>query len=155
MAKKKNNTIYYVVAVVVIILIAVFMMKKPAEEPPAVEPTPEPEPVPEPETPTLPEPEVPTDYKGEVEMVSQMACVDGVASGRITNTDNVAWVYGKDVKVLLRGLVIHDPGCEKMELEPGESADCTTLNGPFQVVEGLNEITVRSKNKEVIATVTC
>ena len=155
MTKNKNNTIYYVVAVVVIVLIAVFMMRKPADVPPAVEPTPEPEPVVEPVAPVLPEPEVPTDYKGEVEMVSKMACVDGVASGRITNTDTVKWVYGKDFKVLIRGLVVHEPGCDKTELEPGESTDCTTLNGPFQVVEGLNELAVRSKNKEVIATVTC
>ena len=152
MADKKN--MYYLVAVVVlvVVLVAVFMMRKPAEVPVAP-----PAPVEEVEEgPVLPEAEVPTEYAGEAEIVTQAVCADGKVGAVITNVADVEVTLMKEWKVLLRGLVVKEPGCDKTVLAPGESTTCTTLNGPFPVVSGQNEVVVRIADaKEGKATVTC
>lgn len=149
--EKKN--LYYILAavVVVVVLVLFFAMKKPAEVPAAPA-----APVVEPETPVLPEPEVPTEYAGESEMVTSAVCADGVVGAVITNVADTPVTLMNEWKVLIRGLVVKEPGCDKTTLEPGESTTCTTLNGPFPVMDGENEIIIRMGGaKEGKATVTC
>ena len=71
------------------------------------------------------------------------------------NTGSSTVKIGSDLKVLIRGLVVLEPGCDDSELAPGESTACGNLNGPFPVVEGKNEIFGRIGPEEVVATVTC
>ena len=152
MADKKN--MYYILAVVVVIVvIAFFVLRKPAEAPPVAPPPAVEEPV---EETVLPEPEVPTEYAGEAEMVTSAVCSEGKIGAVLTNTAEVTLVLKTDVKFLLRGLVVKEPGCDKTEIAPGESTTCTSLNGAFPVVSGKNEALIRTTGgKEGKATVTC
>ena len=150
--EKKN--LYYILAAVVLVVVVVllFAMKKPAEVP-APAPV---APVVEPETPVLPEAEVPTEYAGESEMVTSAVCADGKVGAIITNVANIPVTLMAEWKIQIRGLVVKEPGCDKTTLEPGESTTCTTLNGPFPVMDGENEIIIRMGNaKEGKATVVC
>ena len=149
---KSNKTIWYIIGVIAVIAVLMFVfMKKPAEEPEPAAPVEEPE-VEE----TLPEPEVATEYEGEEEMVKNAVCSDGKIGAVITNVAEETMTVSEDIKFLLRGLVVKEPGCDKEELAPGESTTCTSLNGPFQVVEGKNEVVIRlARAKEGLATVTC
>jgi hypothetical protein len=149
MAKKQNKNLWYIIgAIVVIVILVLVFMRKPAEEPEA--------PVTEPTGPTLPEAETPTEYAGEGEMVTNAVCADGKVGAVITNVADTTVTLNKEWKVLLRGMVVKDPGCDKTVLEPGESTTCTTLSGTFPLVEGKNEIVVRMEGaKEGKATVTC
>ena len=133
------------------------------KEAPVIEPEPVPVPdlpveVPEPEVvePELPEAEVPTEYAGRgAEMISDVACSDGRISARLTNTGDSAVTVGRDMVVMLRGMVVLQPECETMALEPGQSTVCTKLNGPFPVAPGRNEIAVKIRLSDAVATVTC
>ena len=147
--KKSNKNLWYIIGVivVVVVLLLVFMRKPVEEEAPAA---------PVEEGPVLPEAEVPTEYAGESEMVTSAVCADGVIGAVITNVAETTLTIVGDVKFLLRGMVVKEPGCDKTALEPGESTTCTTLNGPFQVASGQNEVIVRMEGaKEGKATVTC
>ncbi len=149
--EKKN--LYYILAavVVVVVIVLLFTLKKPVEVPEAPAPV-----VEEPVEPVLPEPEVPTQYAGEAEMVTSAVCADGVVGAVITNVADTQVTLMSEWKVLIRGLVVKEPGCDKTTLEPGESTTCTTLNGPFPVIDGENELIIRMGGaKEGKATVTC
>ncbi|MBW2995680.1 hypothetical protein KY332_00095 [Candidatus Woesearchaeota archaeon] len=147
--KKSNKNLWYIIGVIVVVVVLLLVfMRKPAEE--------EAPPAPVVEGPVLPEAEVPTEYAGEAEMVTSAVCADGVIGAVITNVAENTVVLATDVKMLLRGMVVKEPGCDKTALEPGESTTCTTLNGPFAVVEGQNEVIIRIAGaKEGKATVTC
>jgi len=147
--KKSNKNLWYIIGVVVVVVILLLVFMKPAEEPEAA-------PVVEDEGTGLPEAEVETEYAGEAEMVTSAVCAEGKIGAVITNVAEETVVLAKDVKMLLRGLVVKEPGCDKAELAPGESTVCTTLNGPFQVMPGQNEVIIRLTGaKEGKATVTC
>ena len=150
MAEKQN--IYYILAVIVIIIvvaaIAMKLGKEPAQAPAPV--------IPGPTAPTLPEAEVPTTYEGDAEMVTQAVCADGKVGAVITNVASETLTVGTEIKFLLRGMVVKEPGCDKTEVAPGESTTCTTMNGNFAVSSGKNEVVVRIAGaKEGLATVTC
>jgi hypothetical protein len=151
--EKQNKNLYYIIGavVVVVVLVLVWMQMKPASET-----GPETQ-APVVERPVLPEPEVPTEYVGEGKMVTNAVCTEeGKIGAVITNIADSTVEIGKDIKILLRGLVVKTPGCDKTELAPGESTTCTTLNGPFPVISGQNEVVVRIAGaKEGKATVTC
>ena len=153
MAKDNKKTMYIIAAVVaIVILLVIFMqLRKPAEIPEAPAEVPAAEPEPE-----LPEVEVATDYIGEGEMISQVACIEGKISGKLTNVGDETLTVGKTMTIQLRGMNVLDPGCDATELASGESTTCMNLNGFFPVVSGQNEIVVRaSGGKEGKATVTC
>ena len=148
--EKKN--LYYLIAVVVIVVVVAFFMMRQPEAPPEVPPAPEPEA--EPET-VLPEPEVPTEYAGKAEMVTKAVCAEGKIGAVITNVGEDEVTIGKDMKLLLRGMVVKTPGCDKEVLAPGESTTCTQLNGMFPVASGQNEVLVTIGAQTGKATVTC
>ena len=146
---EKKNMYYLIAAVVVIVVVAFLLMRKPAEvpaTPPAEQPAEQ----------GLPEPEAPTEYKGEANAITNAVCSNGKIGAIITNIVDNKVTIGNELKVLLRGMVVKDPGCDKTSLEPGESTTCTAVNGPFQVVKGQNEVVVRIIGaKEAQATVVC
>jgi len=149
--EKNNNSTWYVVGVIVIILIALAVWKPwQTEEPEVIEPE-----VTEPDVPVLPEAEIETEYEGDVEMVTSAVCADGKIGAIITNAGDKSVVLGKDMKILLRGLVIKDAGCDKTELAAKESTTCTNLNGMFAVAKGQNEILITLGPESGKATVTC
>ena len=146
---EKKNMYYLIAAVVVIVVVAFLLMRKPAEvpaTPPAEKPAEQ----------GLPEPEAPTEYKGEANAITNAVCSNGKIGAVLTNVADAKVVIGKDLKVQVNSLPVANPGCDKTELEPGESTTCTAVNGPFQVVKGQNEVVVRIIGaKEAQATVVC
>ncbi|MEE9525579.1 MAG: hypothetical protein V3V78_03160 [Candidatus Woesearchaeota archaeon] len=148
MAEKENKNLWYIIgAIVVIVILVLVFMRKPVEE--VAE-------APVEEGPVLPEAEVPTEYAGESEMVTSAVCADGKVGAVITNVADTTVTLAREWKILIRGLVVKDPGCDKTTLEPGDSTVCTTLNGAFPVVPGQNEVVIRLGGaKEGKATVTC
>ena len=152
MAKTKKNIYYIAAAVIVVVIIAVLLMRKPAEVPeePEVE---EPEVVEEEEE-VLPEPKVATEYKGD-ELISDAVCADGKIGAIITNIGEEEATIPKDIKILLRGMVVIDPDCEKMTLAAGESILCENVAGHFSTGTGKQQVTVILKGASAQATVTC
>jgi len=147
----KNKNMYYLLAaVIIVIIIAVLLLRKPAPAAPETQaPT-------APETPAVQAPETPTTYEGEANAIANVVCAGGKIGGKLTNIGATKVTIGNELKVLLRGMVVKDPGCDKTALEPGESTTCTAMNGPFKVISGQNEIVVRITGaKESQATVTC
>ncbi|MBW2965975.1 hypothetical protein KY342_02620 [Candidatus Woesearchaeota archaeon] len=150
----KKNMYYIVAAVIVVVIIAVLLMRKPAA-PEITEPEiTEPEVVEEEEKIVLPKPKVETEYKGD-ELISDAVCADGKIGAIITNTGTESASIPKDIKILLRGMVVIDPDCEKMTLSAGESITCENVAGHFPTGTGQQQIMVRLKGAEAQATVTC
>ncbi len=76
----------------------------------------------------------------EKELVSNLKCENGVISGTITNTGDSTIDLTKDIRIIIRGLVVANKllVCEKTTLKPGESTSCSKLNGVYQIrLEGL------------------
>jgi hypothetical protein len=60
-----------------------------------------------------------------------VACADNKVSAVITNQEGREMTIVKDIKILIRGLVVTRPDCDKMTLAPGESAICDDISGGF------------------------
>ncbi len=153
----KKTTIVFCLLAIMVLLISGCSCKKDVPAPAPVEPEAPvvTEPV-APVEPTLPEPEVETEYAGESdEVVTEAVCSEGKIGARLTNTGDSAVTIGKEMRILLRGMVVKDPGCETVDLASGASTVCTQLNGPFPVVDGKNEVLIRIGSTEVKATVIC
>ena len=85
-------------------------------------------------------------------LLSGVSCTGGVISGTITNVKDEEINVQKDIRVLIRGLVVANAllECNKATLQPGESTKCAKLNGLFQTME-TNQVVVRlGMNQEVV-----
>ena len=154
-----DKSIYYIMAVVVVIvLIAVFMMMRPAEEPEPEITEPEPE-ITEPEV-TLPESEIPPapieTMKGKLEMITEARCFDNRIEVVLTNPTDETLTLAKDAKVILNGLVVVDPECDKLEIAPKESVYCSDISGHYAIRQGeVNRIQVNMKSERGLSDVDC
>jgi hypothetical protein len=64
-----------------------------------------------------------------------VACAEGRISAVITNQEGRDMEITKDIKLLIRGLVVTRPDCDKMTLAPGESAICDDISGGFPLAD--------------------
>ncbi len=105
-------------------------------EVPTEEPT---TPAPEtPETETPAETEMPEETTAETptELLSDFVCDEtkGVIEATLTNIYDKSLTIGDDIKIDYFGKYpVDNPGCEKIELAPGESTKCINLNGNNRV----------------------
>ena len=123
-----KKTVIFMLVVVSLVLVG--CAKEVAEEQPeAVEPEPEPEPVPVEEA-VEPEPE--PEPEAEQKTVSDLKCVDGKIEGVIINVLEEP-VTAYDIRVILNGMVVNPAllGCGSLDLQPGESTKCESLNGRY------------------------
>jgi len=82
----------------------------------------------EPETPPEPEEEQPEETPTPTTMISDVKCnEDGIISLVLTNLNSKSAKVGKDFKVFAGNLLNLDPGCEKTEIDPGESTLCSDV----------------------------
>ncbi len=78
----------------------------------------------------------------------------------VKNTAEDDWeIYGMGhvkgmVKIGNRGVIDVTPGCEKMELAPGESTKCTELDQGAPI-EGENRVTVNTPGQQYVKIVMC
>lgn len=94
--------------------------------------------------------------EAEANLVSNLNCANGVITATITNTGDKTIDLSKDIRVIVRGLVVANKiiECEKTSLNPGESTLCSKLNGVYPVVEN-NAIVIRFGTEQVLMDVTC
>jgi len=92
----------------------------------------------------------------EAELVSNLNCANGVITATITNTGEETIDLSKDIRVIVRGLVVANKiiECEKTTLKPGESTLCSKLNGVYPVVES-NALVIRFGTEQILMDVTC
>jgi archaellum component FlaG (FlaF/FlaG flagellin family) len=92
----------------------------------------------------------------EANLVSNLNCANGVITATITNTGEETIDLSKDIRVIIRGLVVANKiiECEKTSLKPGESTLCSKLNGVYPVVEN-NALVVRFGTEQVLMDVAC
>lgn len=91
------------------------------------------------------------------ELVSNMVCKDEKISATITNVGNVTIDIQKDIKVILRGMVVAGNllECEKTTLKEGESTSCSNIVGIYKAVSGTNRVVVRLGKSEIIKEINC
>jgi len=120
-----------------------------------------------PEEPEAPEvtPEVPEELPGEEVMapeeiiegawLASVSCDGEKVAATIVNQGSEDYEIFKDIKILLRGLVVTKFDCDKMTLAPGEGAICADISGGFPLADE-NEIMLRAPGGvQEVESVTC
>lgn len=147
---------------VIIVLISGCKKEMPAapETPPAIPSGQEtPPPIPETdltnETPATPEAPMEVKTPG-LEMVSQARCIDNKIGLVVTNPTNQTLTLAKDAKVIVNGLTVIDPECDKMEIKPGESVFCADISGHYATRTGeQNRIQINMFSERSMTVVNC
>lgn len=89
-------------------------------------------------------------------ILSGLKCIDDKIEGVITNTQDQAAELNKEIKVIINGLIVIDPECDKSTLEPGESTVCSDLSGHFTIRTGkVNTVKLNLLRESVIEYVDC
>lgn len=119
----------------------------PAEEaPPIVEETPSAAPE-SAEMEVLPESTIPESYLTDLE------CDEDAIKVTVTNLGDEAW---EGINVYLNGGWDKEPGCEKYELEPGESTTCDAIDFPVVYQGGKeNVVQIDANGKSLLLRINC
>ena len=120
---------------------------KPAEEAPE-EPTP----------PPVPEmmPEEAAEEPVIKETLSELRCVDDRIEAVISNTNTKTLEIAKDIKVMVNGLLVVDPECDSLTLEPGQSTFCQDISGHLAIRKGkTNTIKLNLLHENIVEYVQC
>lgn len=139
--------------IIIILIIGVFGCQKAAETPKETAPV---------ET----TPVVPAEQNADVEKpvaaskaaLSDLRCAGNKSiEGVFTNTDEKPIKLAKDVKIIINGLIVVDPDCDKLDVQPGEAVYCKDFTGHLSVSgsKKTNEVTLNFHDKKVIEYVTC
>ena len=89
-------------------------------------------------------------------ILSGLKCIDDKIEGVITNTQDQAAGLNKEIKIIINGLIVIDPECDKATLEAGESTVCSDLSGHFPIRTGkVNTIKLNLLRESVIEYVDC
>lgn len=68
------------------------------------------------------------------EMLSGLRCIDNnTIEATIANTKDTALELTKDIKIMLNGMIVIDPECDKLTLNPGESVYCKDITGHIPI----------------------
>ncbi len=70
----------------------------------------------------------PTEPTAPLTYLSNVVCEGDTIQATVTNTGDETW---KGIKTFLNGGWDKEPGCEKYDLEPGESTVCTAIDFPI------------------------
>ncbi len=114
----------------------------------------------EPAPPALPEPviivEEPTEEAEPGKMLSELRCIDGAIEAVVTNTGETEAAIGDDIKVMINGLLIVDPECDKYILAPGESTYCKDISGHIKIRTGKeNRIQLNALRERALEVIDC
>ena len=91
-----------------------------------------------------------------VEILSGLRCMDNKIEATITNTKADALEITKDVKVVVNGLVVIDPECDTLILQPGESTYCSDVTGHYAIRQGkVNTVQLNLKGESIVEYVDC
>jgi len=121
-----KKALFALMAIALMVLVACAAPK--AEEPapvsdqPVAEPTPAPEP-----TPVAP---IVTPSGSQLNLLTDVVCVNGKISAIVTNTGDTTWDVASDVDIVLNGGIDEVPGCDKESIAPGESTLCDSIDWP-------------------------
>ena len=119
------------------------------EAPPAVE-----EVIVIPEEPAVPE--APVEVKTVLDMISEARCLDNKIEVLLTNPTDETITLARDAKVIINGLIVIDPECDKLTLAPGESTFCTDISGHFSIRTGeKNRIQINMRSERGLSIVDC
>ena len=150
-----------IVIALLLILVFVFACKKDVEKSKEiVQPEPEAPVVEEPVEVTLPESEegeaVIDVAPGKLDMISEARCIDNNIEVVLTNPTEKVLTFAKDAKIIINGLVVVDPECDKLTLEPGESTYCTDISGHLAIRQGaVNRIQVNMFSERGLSDIKC
>ncbi len=91
------------------------------------------------------------------EILSELKCINNTRiEGVITNIQEQSLTFTKDLKVIVNGLIVIDPECDKTTLEPGESTFCADLSGHYNVrADRVNTIKISLLRENVIEDIEC
>ena len=90
------------------------------------------------------------------ETISELKCVDNKIEAVITNTQAEAIEIAKDIKIMINGLIVIDPECDSLTLEPGASTICTDLSGHLAIREGkTNTVKLNLQHESIVEYVEC
>lgn len=154
----------------VLMVISLFVMSgckkdQPAQETPVqTVPTAPASQAPAQETPSLPASAVPeapvqtieTTEGKMLEMITQARCLENRIEVVLTNPTDATLTLAKDAKVIMNGLTVVDPECDKLVIAPGESVYCADISGHYSIRNGeMNKIQVNMKAERGLSEVDC
>jgi archaellum component FlaF (FlaF/FlaG flagellin family) len=119
---------------------------------------PEPTPPQPPVTAVIPEEttEATVQTSTKLEMVSEARCAANKIELRLTNPTQQTLTLGKDAKIILNGLVVTDPECDKLVVAPGESVFCSDISGHLSTKTGeLNKVQINMGTERSTSEVDC
>ena len=100
--------------------------------------------------------EAPVETISELEMISEARCIDNKIELVLTNPTDETFILGNTAKIIINGLIIVDPECDKLEIAPGESIYCADLSGHIAIRTGAkNTIQVNMKMERGLSVVDC
>lgn len=115
----------------------------------------QPETPPAAEEPVIEQP-APIETLSEIEMVREARCIDGKIEAVLTNPTEEVITLGANAKVIINGLIIVDPECDDLELEPGEMTFCTDISGHIEPRVGTtNKVQINMMSERSLSVIDC
>ncbi|MFC1801444.1 hypothetical protein ACFLZB_03190 [Nanoarchaeota archaeon] len=105
-------------------------------------------------TDTEPEP-TPTVAVEDLELLTDVVCVNGKINMIITNNAEEDWTINDDVKIILNGGWDEEPGCDKEVLASGESTLCEEVDFPVVLDTRKNVLVVRADGQTAKEEIYC
>ena len=106
-------------------------------------------------TETETEPTTPTVAVEDLELLTDVVCVNGKLNMIITNNAEEDWTINDDVKIILNGGWDEEPGCDKEVLASGESTLCEEVDFPVVLDSRKNVLVVREDGQTAKEEVFC
>lgn len=92
----------------------------------------------------------------QVETLELIRCTDNKIEAMITNNNDMDIEITKDVKIIINGLVVVDPECDKMLLKPGESTTCADITGHYPIRTGkINKVQLNLHDEKIDKDIDC
>ena len=91
------------------------------------------------------------------EILSGLRCIgNNTIEATIANTKDTALELTKDIKIMLNGIIVIDPECDKLTLNPGESVYCKDITGHIPIRQGkINTIQLNLAGERITGEVSC
>jgi hypothetical protein len=104
----------------------------------------------------IPSQEAPPEQGKEGKLISYIRCHPDGIEAVIQNTGDDEVTIGKDIKVMINGLLTSSSECDKLVLAPGESTYCKDITGPISHKKGkVNKIQLNLLHDRAIEEIDC
>ncbi len=91
----------------------------------------------------------------EGKILNLLRCSDNRIEAELYNSKEDSLIIGEDIKIIVRGLIVPMPDCDKNTIEPGESVYCTDITGKYKIKDGINRVQANLLRERAVEDIDC